>query len=126
MGERNVNRIVFQIVDVVAGPDVSLRPERVFLEIRIAGQRRRIAFAEVDEDQFEVFLSGTTANANLFGEGFFLGRLFDALSRAIELPTVKSAANTIALDPADRKLRLAVRAAKVDDVRACRRRRDRA
>ena len=38
VGERNVNRIVFQIVDVVAGADISLRPEGVLLEIRIAGQ----------------------------------------------------------------------------------------
>src|SRR6266478_553966 len=80
MGERNMNRIVFQIVDVVAGPDVSLRPERVFLEVRIAGQGRWLAFAEVDEDQLEVFLSGTTPNANFLSEGLLLCRLLDALS----------------------------------------------
>ncbi len=35
----------------------------------------------------------------------------------IEFPAVKAAANPVVLDPADRELGLAVRAAKVDDVR---------
>src|SRR5262245_41024401 len=105
VSEWDVNRIVFQIVDVIAGPDISLSPEGVLLEVGIMGQGRWLAFAEVDEDQLQIFLGRTTANANFFREGLFLCRLFDALSGAVEFPTVKSAANTIALDPADRELR---------------------
>ena len=117
MGEWNVNRVVFQIVDVVARADVGFRPEIIFLEVGIARQGRRVAFAEVDEDQAEVFLGRAAANANLLGEGFFLRRLLDALAGLIELPTVKAATNPVALDPADGELRLAVRAAKIDDMR---------
>src|SRR5258705_6757389 len=115
--ERNVDRIGFEVVDVVTWAHVSLGPERVLLEIWITWQRRRVALAEINEDQFEVFLRRTTANANLFGEGFLFGGLLDALPGAIVFPTVKAAANAIVLDPADRKLGLAVRTTKIDDVR---------
>ena len=46
-----------------------------------------------------------------------LGALLDALPGAIVFPTVKTAANAIVLDPADRELGLAVRTTKIDDVR---------
>ena len=117
MGERNVNRVVFQIVDVVARAHIGFRPEIIFLEVGIARQRRRGAFAEVDEDQAEVFLGRAAADAHFLGEGFFLRRLFDALAGLIELPAVKAATNRVVFDPADGELRLAVRAAKVDDMR---------
>src|SRR5262245_8461240 len=99
MRERNMDWIVFQIVDVVARPDISFRPECVFLEIRVTRQWRRFALAEINENQFEVFLGRTTADANFFGEGFLFRRLLDALSGAVIFPTVKAAANTIVLNP---------------------------
>ena len=109
--------IVFNVVEEVAGPDVSLDPQSCFFEIRIARQRRRRTVAEVDEDQAEILFGRATANADFFGEGFFFRRLLDALAGGIKAPTVKAAADRVVLDPADGKLRLAVRAAKVDQMR---------
>ena len=126
MGERNVNRIVFQIVDVVARADISFRPEIVFLEIRITRQRRRLAFAEIDEDQSEVFLSRTTANANLLGEGFFLRRLLDALSGADRTSNRESGSECNRPRPSRPKVAFGGAGSESRRRAACRRRRDRA
>src|SRR2546422_11261297 len=43
MGKRDVNRVVLQIVDEVARPDISFRPQTFLLEVRIARQGRRFS-----------------------------------------------------------------------------------
>lgn len=113
-----MHRIVFDVVEEIAGTNVGLHPQALFLKIRITRQGRSIALAEVDEYESEILFRGTTPDPNLLGKGFLFRRLLDTLPRAVEFPAVKAAADAISLDPADRKRRLAVRATKVDDLRS--------
>ena len=75
-----MHRIVFDVVEKIAGADIGLHPQTFFLEIRIARQGRSIAFAEVNEDEAEIFFRWATADVYFFAEGFLLYRLLDALA----------------------------------------------
>ncbi len=55
-----------------------------FFHMRIARKRRRLALAEVGEDQTEVFPSRTASYADLCRERFFFRGLLDALTGGIE------------------------------------------
>src|SRR5688500_10977132 len=54
---------------------------------------------------------------NLCGERFLLRRLLGALAGLVKAPAVIHAANRVGFDPAGGKLRAAMRAAKIHDVR---------
>ncbi len=51
MGKRNMERLVFEIVEEIARPDIGFDPEIQPLKIGIARQRRRIAVSEIGEYQ---------------------------------------------------------------------------
>jgi hypothetical protein len=117
VSKRNVHRIVLDVVKKVTGADVGLYPQTILLEIGKTRQERSVALAEVDENQTQIFFGRTTADSNLFGKRFLLRRLLDTLSRSGEFPAVKTAADGVAFDPTARERRLAMRTAKIDDVR---------
>src|SRR5215467_1904065 len=87
-----------------------------FLEMGIARQRRRFALAQIGEDEPKILFSRITANANLFGEGFLLRGLLQALACAVVKPAMIHAADTVSFDPACRQLRSPMRTAKCHHV----------
>src|SRR6266536_1303814 len=113
-----MHRIVFDVVEEIAGANVGLHPQVLLLEIRKAGQGSSIALAQINEYESEIFYRRTTADPNLLGKSFFLRRLLDTLPGAVEFPAVKTAADAIPLYQTDGKRRLAVRSTKVDDLRS--------
>jgi hypothetical protein len=74
-----MHRIVFDVVKKIARANVGLHPQALFLEIRITGQGRSIALAEINEYESEILFRGTTADPNLLGKGLLLRRLLDTL-----------------------------------------------
>src|SRR6185503_3221322 len=86
-------------------------------EAWIARQRRRLALAEIGEDQADVFFHRITRNADFVRERLSFRRLLDALSRAVIFPAMIKTTYAFALDPAHRKLRSPVRAARANEVR---------
>src|SRR5262249_37661532 len=91
MSKRDVNRVVLQIIDEVAGADISFHPKTLLVEIRIARQRRRLSLAKIDKDESQIFFCRTTPDAYLFGKGFVLRWLLDALPRTVKLPAMETA-----------------------------------
>src|SRR4029434_1399084 len=88
--------------------------------MRIEGERRRFAGAEVSENQTEIFPSRVASHADFCRERFFFRRLISALTGAAEHAPGLHAADRVAFDPAGRELRAAVRAAEFRDMRrAC-------
>src|SRR5205814_972423 len=71
---------------------------------------------QVGEDEPEVLLGRIAPDAHFGGEAGVLGGLLDALARGVVLPAVVEAAQAVALHPARRELRAAVRAAEVHEV----------
>src|SRR4029453_10475377 len=102
MRERDMDWIIFQIVDVIARARVRFGPQGILFKIQIARQRWRFAITEVNENQAKVFFRRTTSDPDFLGEGFFFRGLLDALARTVILPAVEPATNAIILDPADR------------------------
>src|SRR6266511_3584174 len=102
MRERDMDWIVFQIVDVIARARVRFGPQGILFKIRIARQRWWFVIIEVNENQAKVFFRRTTSDPDFLGEGFFFRGLLDALARTVVFPAVKAAAYAIILDPADR------------------------
>src|SRR6266545_4479368 len=100
---------------------VGFGPKILILEVRITRQRRRLALAEIDEDETQIFTSGITPNANFFRKRFIFRELLDTLAGAVEFPAVKAATNAVVLDPPGRKLRSSVWTTKCHAV-SCRRR----
>src|SRR5262249_9722563 len=91
--------------------------ESVGLEFGVARERWGGAFAQIGKDHAEVFLGGIARYSHLGREAGVLGRLLDALARAVVFPAVVEAAQAVALHPAGRELRAPVRAARRHDVR---------
>ena len=83
----------------------------------IARKGRCFSVPQVREDQAEIFPRRIAPCANLCRERFFFGRLLRALTFRVETPAVIHAADRVAFDPPGGKLRAAVRAAKIHDVR---------
>src|SRR5205823_1301990 len=111
---------ILDVLEVVAGPQISAGHQHpLFLEVRVAWERLErssiaafsVALAQVGEDQPEILLGGVALDLDFAGEGGVLGRLLDALARAVVLPAVVEAANAVPLDPAGAELRPPVRAA---------------
>src|SRR5581483_5128450 len=118
VGERHVLRIVLQLVEVVArarraGP----LQQSLALHPRVAGEGRRLALANVDEDEAQVFLNRVAPDADAMGEGWSFKRLFDTLAGAVEYPAVVATANAVLLDEAGGKLGAPVCATEVHHVR---------
>ena len=122
MDESRVGQVgaVLGVVEEVAAALVAVPLEDAFeaLEVRIAGQQRRLALAEISEHEAQVLLAGVRADLHLVGEGFRLGGLLDALPGVVVFPAVIEAAHGVALDPAGGKLCPAVGAARIEEVRA--------
>src|SRR5579863_7108279 len=110
--------LVFHIVEIVAVAAVALGFEHALvLEIAIARERRRLAFAEIGEDQTEIFARRVRADTDRIREPLALRRRLDAASVGAVFPAVIKAAQRIALDPAGREQRAAMRAVRRQDLR---------
>ncbi len=122
MRKRQVRRVagILQMLEIVAWPEqIRKGIQNTFdFKVGITWERRRFAFAKVGKDQSEVFLCWAASDADLLRERLLLGRLFDALARAVVFPAVIHASEAIAFDPSGRELRSAMSAAKVDYMRA--------
>ena len=119
---------VLEILEVVAIAAVGIDLDHAveMLELGMARELRRLAFAEEGEDQPEIFAHRVGRDRDLVAEGVLLGRLLEAAPVGRELPAVIEAAQRVALDPAGRELRAAVRATRIDQMRLAGLRRDRA
>src|SRR5439155_25003481 len=91
---------VLEVVEEVRRPHVGVRvgEDPFLLEGRHARERRRLALAEVREDQAERLARRVGAERDLLAKRFRLGRLLDALPVIAELPAVIEATDTLALD----------------------------
>src|SRR5437660_3988641 len=121
MSERDVRLVntVFQRIKVVAIPDVRANIEHSFLfQLRVVRKGGRLAFSQIGEDKTQIFLSRATPNFYFFSELGIFGRLLHALPGTVILPTVIEAADAVSLNPTDGKLRAAMRAPEVNDVRS--------
>ena len=105
---------VLDVLEVVAIATVGVDLDHAveMLELGIARELRRRAFAQEREDEAEVFAHRIGRDRDLVAEAVLLGRLLEA--------AVIEAAQRITLDPAGRKLGAAVGAAGIDQVRAAR------
>src|SRR5580692_5173532 len=109
---------VLKALQIIAGhmldvPDLDQAFARAVRKMR---KRRRLAGAEIAEDEAQIFARRIGAQLHLAGKARFLGRLIDALAGAIELPAMIDAADGIFLDPAEMQRRAAMRAMVVDDL----------
>ena len=84
---------------------------------RIGWKRRRLAAAEISEDEPHILARRITLHLHLARESDFLGRLLDALPGAVEFPAMIDATYVIPLDPAEMHHRTPMRAAVIDDLR---------
>src|SRR6185312_15201996 len=111
--------IVLDALEIIARHRVEVDDAHAvrLLELGKARKRRRLALAEIGEDEAEIFLDRIGRDADLGGEGRALGRLLHALPGAVVQPAVIEAAQAIALDRAERQRRLAVRAAVGEEMR---------
>ncbi len=110
---------IFDVAVVIAD---AIEPDRVhhamgIFKARKAIERRRLACAEISEDQADGLAHGITRNANILGERLRFSGLFDTLPRAVVFPAVVKTANGVFFDPAHRQLCAAVRAAISHQVR---------
>src|SRR5687768_140417 len=116
-----MNRIaqVIEPVEIVARPFLAQQHvnNTSGVEIRVARERRRTAFAQICEDEPEILFGRIAANLDLRLEGLVFARLFDTLARSIIFPPVIKTSNTVILDPTRRELRSAMRAPKRRDMR---------
>src|SRR5262245_39250150 len=124
MGEGDVDLVhaVLEALQVVAGhvlriPDLDEARRVPVWEMR---ERRRVALAEIGEDEIEIFARRIGLQRHLAGEPRFLGRLLDALAATVKFPAVIDAADRLVLDPAEMQRRTAMRAAIGDDLRRAR------
>src|SRR5262245_60248449 len=120
VGERDMNRVVFYVVEKVAGTDIGLNPDIPVLKFWITGKFRRLVFAEVSEDKPQIFFDRKTSNTNFGREGFVFSRLLDTLTRAVVFPAVKPAPNAFPFDPAYRQRHPTMSTAVVNQVRISR------
>src|SRR6185503_16556011 len=112
VGEVDVDRVVVDVVEEVAVPDVGvMEQDPLALESRVARHWGRLALPEIGEDQAQILLRGVASNADPLAEGHGLGRLIDALAVRAVFPAVVDAAQPLAFDPARRELRQSVGAA---------------
>ena len=120
MGERQVRDVarVVEPVEIVARPELRCAEFEHALpfEVREAAQRRRLAVAEIREDQAEILLRRIRTQNDFARESRIFAGLFQARAVGAELPTVIAAADRVALHPAGRELRRAVRARKLGDA----------
>ena len=110
---------VLEILEVVAIAAIGIDLDHAveMLELGLQRELGRRAGAEEGEDQAEVLTQRIGGERDLVAEGVFFRRLLDAGAGAVELPAVIEAAQRIALDPAGRQARAAMRAARVDEMR---------
>src|SRR6516164_1475445 len=80
-------------------------------------ERRRLAVAEIGENEIDIFARRIGPQGQLAGELCFLGRLLDALAAPFKFPALIDAADRLILDPAEMQRRAAVRASIGDDLR---------
>ena len=130
MGEGDVHLVhaVLKALQIIAGhvldvPDLDQAFGRAVRKMR---KRRRLAGAEIAEDEAQIFAGRISAQLHLAGKARFLGRLIDALAAAVELPAVIDATDAVLFDPAKMQRRAAMRAMVIDDLRLAGMRRDRA
>src|SRR5262245_21720257 len=110
---------VLKTLQVVAGhlldiPDLDEARRGPVWKMR---ERRRLAVAEIGENEIEIFVRRIGLQGHLAGEPCFLGRLLDALAATVKFPAVIDAADRLILDPAEMQRRAAMRAAIGDDLR---------
>src|SRR3954464_3561610 len=95
-----VGNPVLEAAEVVARPGVGGVCNHAFLlELRVAGEIGRLAFAQISEDQPQILPHRVAANPDAGAEGLWLGWLLGALAPAILLPPVVEAPDLVALDP---------------------------
>src|SRR5689334_23150271 len=93
-GPMDVVEGVLDAVEVVARPHPGPGdPEDTGpLQLREAPHGRRLAFAQIGEDQPEILLHGVAANLDALAEGLGLGGLLDTLAvGSIDPPVVEAA-----------------------------------
>src|SRR5581483_10544671 len=106
-----------EVLEEVALPQVRGEGADAFLlEGGVARQLRRLAIAEIDEDQPEILLHRVGPDPDAAAEGLRLGRLLGALAGGVVLPAVVEAPDLFTLHPAGAELRAAMRAAEGDGV----------
>src|SRR5215467_695538 len=86
--------------------------------VRERRKRRRLAFAEVREDQAEVLTRRICLYLYLVRETGFFSGLLNTLARTVELPPVVDATDGVRFDPAEMHLRSSMRTSIVDDLSA--------
>ncbi len=94
--------VVLDALEVVARHQVAVDRDVAvrLLDLGIAREGRRLAIAEIGEDEAHVLAQRIGRHLDLGGEGRALGRLLEALAGAVIEPAVIEAADAVALDPA--------------------------
>src|ERR1700680_578678 len=118
-GDMHLVHAVLEALQVIAGhgldvPDLDQAFARAVRKMR---ERRRLAGAEIAEDEAQIFAGRISAQLHLAGKARFLGRLIDALAATVEFPAVIDATDGVLLDPAEMQRRAAMRAVVIDDLR---------
>src|SRR6516165_395728 len=99
-GDMHLVHAVLEALQIIAGhvlnaPHLDHPVARAMRKMR---KRRRLAVAEIAEDQAEMLAGRIGTDLHLAGKARFLGRLLDALAGAVELPAVIDAADGVVLD----------------------------
>src|SRR5580704_10122754 len=118
-GDVHLVHAVLKTLQVIAGhmldvPDLDQALARAVRKMR---KRRRLAGAEIAEDEAQIFAGRIGAQLHLAGIARFLGRLIDALAAAVEFPAVIDATDAVLFDPAEMQRRAAMRTMVIDDLR---------
>jgi hypothetical protein len=121
MDELDVTHVerVFQILKIVASPVIRIHLDETgrMIELRIARKLRRGAGTEIGEDQTEVIARRIGADRDFSAKCRAFGGLLETCAVGAEAPAVIEAANRLAVDPAGRELRAAMRTARIDQDR---------
>jgi hypothetical protein len=118
MGEKCVNGIVFEVVEVITlshlvGDQMNLG----LFEGWVARELGRVSVAEIREDNSQILPCRVALDPNLLTEGLRLSGLLRALPIRPKLPAVVATPDLIALYPTHSELRSPMCTAKVHQVR---------
>jgi hypothetical protein len=111
---------VLEVLKRVARAEVRIDLDEAHrsIELRIARKLRRVAVAEIREDQPQIVARRVRANGDFIAKRGPFGRLFETRAVGAETPAVVKAAQRVAVDPTGGELGAAMRTTRVDHDRS--------
>ena len=79
MGKRNMERLVFEVIEEIARPDIGFDPEIQPLEIGDSAATAVAPLPEISEYHAQILFRWMARDADVLRERFLFRRLFDAL-----------------------------------------------